>query len=423
MRPVALGRPAGGVLDVTRPDETEVFADARLLIVDDQESNVLLLDRMLRFAGAQDIHWVTDPRDAVERCLELRPDLVLLDLHMPHLDGAAVLSRLRAELDDDVYLPVIVLTADTTEAAKRRALGGGAKDFLTKPLDREEVVLRVRNHLETVALYRRIRERTRELRDELARKDEQVHREAEERARRRANLEALLARGGLHMVFQPIAHLVTGEVIAVEALARFDSTTRRSPLEWFADADALGMSTELEIAAADAALGRLDELPPGIVLTVNVSAEVAMTDAFAECIAGVPGERIVVELTEHVPVSDYGELLHRLTPMRARGVKVAVDDAGAGYAGLQHIVQLRPEVVKLDRDLVLGIEDDPARRAMAASMVHFAAEIDAFLVAEGIETAAAVATLRDLGVRLGQGFHLARPGPLPLPATQVRIRG
>ena len=124
-------------------------------MVDDREANVRLLERMLQTAGVSQVHTLTDPREAVKRCLELEPDLLLIDLHMPHLDGVAVLTALRAALPDGVFLPVIVLTADLSSDAKERALAAGAKDFLAKPLDRTEVLLRVGNLLETRALYAR----------------------------------------------------------------------------------------------------------------------------------------------------------------------------------------------------------------------------------------------------------------------------
>ena len=115
------------------------LADASIVVVDDQEANVVLLERLLRAAGATQIHVVTDPRHAVRRCLEVGADLVLLDLHMPHLTGVEVLEQLRASLPPDAFVPVLVLTADTTDGAKGRALAAGAKDFLTKPLDPERL--------------------------------------------------------------------------------------------------------------------------------------------------------------------------------------------------------------------------------------------------------------------------------------------
>lgn len=390
-------------------------------MIDDQESNVILLDRLLRSAGATHVHLVTDPRVAVRRCLEVGAELVLLDLHMPHLDGVAVLEALRAALEPDAFVPVLVLTADTTDGAKGAALAAGAKDFLTKPLDRDDVVLRVRNHLETAALYRRVRLENRRLQSELDERERVANESRERMESTRRAVHEVLDRDLVEMVFQPVVDLGDGRVVGVEALARFRTAERRPPDEWFAAAASVGLQTELEVAAISAALRRLPDLPPTVLLNVNVSPRVAMTDAFAACVAGVPSGRLVVELTEHVPVDDYEPLVHCLAGFRAAGILIAVDDAGAGYAGLQHLVSLCPEVLKLDRELTLEIDHDPARRAMAASMVHFAEEIGAVLVAEGIETQGALDTLRDLGIALGQGYHLARPGLLPLVHDRVEV--
>lgn len=397
------------------------LADASIVVVDDQEANVVLLERLLRAAGATQVHVVTDPRHAVRRCLEVGADLVLLDLHMPHLTGVEVLEQLRASLPPDAFVPVLVLTADTTDGAKGRALAAGAKDFLTKPLDRDDVLLRVRNHLETGALYRRVRQENERLQAELAER-ERAAKESQDRLEAlRQEVRAVLDRDLLEMVFQPVVDLAEGRIVGVEALARFRTPERRPPDRWFAAAAEVGLQTELEVAAVAAALRRLPDLAPSVLLEVNVSPRVALTDDFAECVAGVPPNRLVIELTEHVPVDDYDALVAGLAHFRGDGILVAVDDAGAGYAGLQHLVTLRPEVLKLDRQLTVDIEADPARRAMAASMVHFADEIGAVLVAEGIETQAALDTLRQLGIGLGQGYHLARPGLLPLVADRVDL--
>jgi EAL domain-containing protein (putative c-di-GMP-specific phosphodiesterase class I)/AmiR/NasT family two-component response regulator len=400
----------------------QLFADARILIVDDQESNVLLLDRLLRSAGARHLHRVTDARETVARCLELQPDLVLLDLHMPHLDGVAVLQQLQAALDPDVHLPVLVLTADTTDLAKVRALEAGAKDFLTKPLDRTDVLLRVRNHLETSVLYKLVQAENHRLRDELRRREAATRAAEEQHRRRRDRIQHVLDHDAIEMVFQPVADLLVGTIRGVEALARFRSADDRPPDAWFAEATAVGLGVELEMAAVEAALRRIPDLPPAVVMAVNVSPTTAMSDRFATAIRSNPTpERVVIELTEHVPIDDYDLLVGMLDEHRQAGTRVAVDDAGAGYAGLHHIVHLRPDVLKLDRELTLAIEEDPAKRAMAASMVHFANEIGAVLVAEGIETQAALDCLVDLGVTHGQGYHLARPGLLPLESDRLDV--
>ena len=147
---------------------------ARIVIVDDEPANVRLLERILQHAGYTDLTSTTDPREALALCKETEPDLILLDLHMPHVDGFGVMAELRPLIVDGNYLPVLILTADITPEAKQRALSGGAKDFLTKPFDPPEVLLRIKNLLDTrflhlqlqnqnLILEEKVRVRTREL--------------------------------------------------------------------------------------------------------------------------------------------------------------------------------------------------------------------------------------------------------------------
>jgi EAL domain-containing protein (putative c-di-GMP-specific phosphodiesterase class I)/AmiR/NasT family two-component response regulator len=396
------------------------MADARILVVDDQEANVRLLERMLESAGVTEVHTLTDPRDAVHRCLALEPDLLLLDLHMPFLDGVAVLTALRDALPDGAFLPVIVLTADSSSDAKERALAAGAKDFLAKPLDRTEVLLRVGNLLETRALYGRVQHHNARLQGELDEQNAEHRRLTLDYQGRRARIEGVLDGDTLRPVFQPIADLGMGTIVGVEALARFHVEPQQPPNEWFAEAAEVGLGVELELAAIDRALERLPELGAQQFLSVNTSPDTASSDALAARLESVPAERIVLELTEHTRFDDYTTLMPALDALRARGVRVAVDDAGTGYSGLQHILQLRPDILKLDLELTHGIDTDPARHALATALVGFAATIGAVLLAEGIETAEELAVLRSLGVAWGQGYHLARPGPLPLQLEHLR---
>ncbi|MEX0835777.1 MAG: response regulator, partial [Nitriliruptor sp.] len=152
------------------------YAGARVVIVDDHPTNVALLDRIIRNAGLDGVHAITDPRDAVQRCLEIGADLVLLDLHMPHLDGYEVLAALRAALPPGTFLPIVVLTGDATIEARDRALTAGATDFLTKPFDHAEVVLRIHNLLETRTLYSELQEHAALLQAHLDARDEHQRR-------------------------------------------------------------------------------------------------------------------------------------------------------------------------------------------------------------------------------------------------------
>ena len=283
---------------------------------------------------------VTDPLAAVSRCLEFRPDILLLDLHMPQMDGFAVLQQLKERLAPDVFLPVVVLTADATPAARVHALEAGAKDFLTKPIDRIEVVLRIRNLLETCALYSAAQARKQELQRELDERLEEDRRFAQHRRRRIELMGQVLDGDGLAIVYQPIVELATGSVVGVEALARFGHEPVRPPDEWFAEARELGLAQPLELLSVQQSLGVVERLPGECFVSVNVSPDTAMTDELVALLSEVSGDRLVLELTEHDEISDYEWLRPWLDRHRARGVRIAVDDAGAGYAGLQHILSL-----------------------------------------------------------------------------------
>jgi EAL domain-containing protein (putative c-di-GMP-specific phosphodiesterase class I) len=402
-------------------DTARLFADARILVVDDVDANVMLLERLLRSAGIAEVEGLTDPRRVAERCVEWQPDLVMLDLHMPDMDGVAVLEALRATLPDDSFVPVLVLTADSTSVAKAQALAAGAKDILAKPIDRTEVLLRVQNLLETRALYMRVQRHNTQLQEELDRTLEQERHRAEQRRVWMAEISRVFSDDELRMVFQPVVDLHSGDVVGVEALSRFDGVPRRPPNEWFAIAEQVGFGVELELLAVERALAQIDHLDAGAFMSVNVSPTTAMSEDLRRCLAVAPGHRVVVELTEHARVRDYEALWPSFDELRAQGVRIAVDDAGAGYAGLQHILRLQPDIVKLDNDLTRHIHADPARRALAAAMTTFAREIGAALVAEGIETREDLETLQAIGIPWGQGYHLAQPGALPLDRLRLGV--
>lgn len=392
---------------------------ATVIVVDDQQPNVLLLERLLARIGAVGrVIGLTDPREAVKLCEEFEPDLVMLDLHMPHMDGLAVLTRLAALTPPDSYVPVIVLTADVTDEAKQRALGRGASDFLTKPFDQGEVTLRVGNLLRTRALHRELAQHNAKLRDELATREARDREEARERSERAGRIRSVLERGAIRMVYQPIIRLGTGTVAGFEALARFDAEPSRPPNEWFDEAEAVGMGVDLELAAISAALYSASPLPAGAYISLNASPRTLTDSRLTEILASSPCP-VVVELTEHDAVDSYEELVDAVAELRRIGARVAIDDAGAGYASLRHILWLKPDIIKLDISLTRDIHLDPSRRALAASLVAFGRETGAEIVAEGIECHEELEALRALRVGCGQGFHLAVPGSLPQRAAAV----
>jgi EAL domain-containing protein (putative c-di-GMP-specific phosphodiesterase class I) len=242
------------------------------------------------------------------------------------------------------------------------------------------------------------------------------------REHREELIRATIHNRSLETVFQPIVDLKTGSAVGAEALARFSELPIRPPDVWFADAASLGLGVKLEMAALRLALEQLRRLPPGLYLSLNASVETIMSEEFRNSLDDVPAERVVLELTEHTEVLDYELFERSVEHLRSRGVRLAVDDAGAGYASFRHILNLRPDVIKLDIGLTRGIDGDPARRALGAALLTFGLDAyNASIVAEGIETEGEFTTLRALGCPFGQGFFLGRPGRLrlerPKPAT------
>ena len=227
-----------------------------------------------------------------------------------------------------------------------------------------------------------------------------------------ARLDQVTSEDGISIVYQPIFDLSSTVPSGFEALCRFATTPYRTPDLWFAEAALIGRQADLELGAIGKALEALSVLPDHAYLSVNASPETVLEGRLDELFRGHPYERIVLELTEHAAVRCYDALERAVEPLRFKGVKLAIDDAGAGYSGLQHIVRLRPDILKLDMTLTRNVDTHAPRRALAAAMVHFAAETAAVIVAEGIETEAELLALRGLGIHRGQGYLLGRPQDL-----------
>lgn len=211
------------------------------------------------------------------------------------------------------------------------------------------------------------------------------------------------------IVFQPVYDLTQQRITGAECLARFQCTPSRTPDAWFAEAAAVGMGSELEASAVQSALRCLQNLPESFYLAINASPDFILSDALAPVLEHIDLKRIVLEITEHARVKDYDALALALAPMRSAGLRVAIDDAGAGYSSMRHILNIEPELVKLDISLTRGIDADPKRRALASALIAFAREIGIAIVAEGVETEAELQTLLSLGVTSVQGYLLGRP--------------
>lgn len=249
-----------------------------------------------------------------------------------------------------------------------------------------------------------------------------IERQVTEQAARDAlvlRLRTTLDKDDFICVYQPIVNLRNGRPIGFEALTRFGRDTVPHPDRWFNDAAQVGLQEELELAAIRKALHGLEHLPPNTYVSLNAAPSTILQGKLSALLEGYPCERLMLEVTEHVSIEDYSVVADALEPLRRRGIRLAVDDAGSGYASFRHILKLKPDVIKLDISLIQRIDCDPGSRALAAALIRFAEETGSQIVAEGVETEAELAVLRELKVDKVQGFLLGRPAPLEMLAVRA----
>jgi PAS domain S-box-containing protein len=222
-------------------------------------------------------------------------------------------------------------------------------------------------------------------------------------------VRVVLADAAVDIALQPIVDLNTGRLAGVEALARFRDG--RPPGVWFKEAAEAGMALDLDRLTFMAALDLLPALPATCQLSINATPELLVDHAFHQRLlaADVSGERIVIEITEHVRIGSYTDIAEALAPLRERGFRLAVDDTGAGFASLNHVLQLRPDIIKIDRSLVSHVTSDAARRSVVTSLVLLALDLGASVTAEGVETPSELETVGTMGADHAQGYLLARP--------------
>jgi EAL domain-containing protein (putative c-di-GMP-specific phosphodiesterase class I)/ActR/RegA family two-component response regulator len=395
------------------PLETTSIAPprVRVLVADDEPalrnalSELLGQEEHVELVGA-----AADADEAIALALRELPDVALVDVKMPAGGGPRAAREIQ-RLSPTTR--VIALSAFEDRPTVLEMLRAGAVGYLVKGTAAEEIVGSIRRvagggtSLSAEVIGGIVHELSSQLRREEI--------EAQARDARRGEIQRFVAGEGLTMAFQPIVDLTTQTAVGFEALARFRSIPLRAPDEWFAEAVALELGAQLELATIRRSLDALTLIPSEAYLSVNCSHRVAISDELLELLAPVAG-RIVVEITEHEPVDDYEALYGALARLRAHGVRIAIDDAGAGYASLRHTLNLSPDIVKVDISLTRDIDRDRGKRALASALISFADEMGMTIVAEGIETDAELHTLADLGVRFGQGFHLAEPGALPASA-------
>jgi len=243
----------------------------------------------------------------------------------------------------------------------------------------------------------------------------------QERQALRTAMGEVLSGAGRHPVLQPIVDLTTNRVYAAEGLTRFTAhspaqpgaAAPRSPAQWFDDASRLDLREDLDVATAGAVLDLLDTVPSDVAVTINLGPDTLLTDRLDDLLDGRELHRIVVEITEHARVTDYDALRAALRPYRNRGLRLAVDDAGAGYASLCHVLSVDPDLIKVDMALTRGADEDLARRTLLRALAAFADGVGCRLVAEGVETPGELAAVARCGISLVQGYVLAPPSTSP----------
>lgn len=228
-----------------------------------------------------------------------------------------------------------------------------------------------------------------------------------------ARIQSVFANDQLSTVYQPIMDIDRRVPVGYESLSRFSAQPVRSPDVWFAEAAEVELDTRLEMVAIATALKCLPVAPPGIYISVNASPSHVVSGEFGRVVEGLPCDRVVLEITEHATIHDYSEVLRACESLRRKGIRIAIDDAGSGYASFRHVLSLQPDFIKLDVSLTRSIDSDMRRQALAAAFVAFAGKTASELIAEGVETDAELETLRSLGIRKAQGYLLGRPGALP----------
>jgi EAL domain-containing protein (putative c-di-GMP-specific phosphodiesterase class I)/FixJ family two-component response regulator len=383
-------------------------SDARVVAIDDNPANTMLLRRILQKAGIPDVVEIHDPLEVMAQIDTLNADLILLDLRMPGMDGFELLARLQAWAAG-TFLPIIIVSSDDSQGSIEQALDRGAHDFLVKPVAARELVLRVRNLLLQRLAYQELRRSRAWLRTRLDLFEPGIDLAASDPAEVRRIVADVIARDQIRIALQPVVDLLDGTVQSNEALARFPAGLIGDTSAWLGAAMEAGVSVELELAAAQQALALVELHTAACPLAVNVSPGLVL-GGFPDSLGmDVDWTRVVLELTEHSPVEDYALLNRALAPLRDAGARLAVDDTGAGFASLRHIIDLHPDYIKLDLGIVRGVDRDPSRAAMAEMLVRFADRLGIRVVAEGIETESERTALVALGAEWGQGYLFGRP--------------
>lgn len=381
----------------------------RVLVADDEpEVREALADLIEEEPTLQLVGVAGDAEEAILMADAQRPDVAVLDVAMPKGGGARAAREIRTRHPETRLL---ALSAHEDGASVRAMLGEGANGYLVKGSSVEDILEAIHRSAEGKASLSPdvITDVVVALGQRLSRDRAATRRWEHWRARIQRTIEETC----FDVLFQPIVHLRTRRVAGFEAVARFTLEPERPAEAWFAEAVAVGLVKELELGTARVALATMDRLAADTYLSINLSPETASSPEFRDLLIEVDHDRLVVEMTEHTPVEDYPKLNAAVQDLRWRGVRLAIDDVGAGFASLRHILELSPDFIKLDVTLTRDIDRERPRRILAGALTTFAKAMGTEIVAEGIQTKEELAVLRSLDVTFGQGYYLGVPGPLP----------
>jgi len=369
----------------------------RVLLVDDEPGVLRAYERALAHDGVT-VETASNGKDAIERVTAASFDVIVSDIMMPGMTGIEFLKAVRAH---DLDVPVILITGAPSLESAIRAIEYGAFRYLTKPVAAQEL-------WETVVRAGRLHKMARLKREalELSGKDGS-------RLGERAALEVRFTWGMslMWMAFQPIVGWREQRVFGFEALLRSDEPLMKSPADILDAAERLGRIHELGRAVRAHVAAAASEAPAGVKLFVNLHSadlndeELYSADAPLSKIAA----RIVLEVTERVSLYGVKNITACIAKLKALGFQIAIDDLGAGYAGLTSFTQLEPEVAKLDMSLVRGIDSDTRRQSIVRSMRRLCDDLGMMVIAEGVETPAERDMLVELGCDLLQGYLFAKP--------------
>ena len=380
-----------------RPREEAMSDKTRVLIVDDEPDLGDAYGEILGEAG-HEVSIAHDGRAALELIRRVPFDVVVSDIVMPGMNGIQVLRAVR---ERDLDTPVLLMTANPGLETAIEALELGALKYLIKPVKEQDLIASV----ESAIRLHRIAQLKREAAAHLRAQGRLVG--------DRAGLESRFERalGSLWVAYQPIVHAVDGRIAAHEALVRSAESVFPDPGALFDAAERLGRVADVGRAVRQSVAALLGSAPPGRQVFVNLHAQDLVDERLygaSEALSKSAGS-VVLEITERVALDDVPDVRGRIAALRKLGYRIAIDDLGAGYAGLNSFAALEPDVAKLDLALVRGVDHEPVKRRIVSSMTSLCKDLGIVVVAEGVETQAERDTLVALGCDLLQGFFFGRP--------------